>query len=322
MTTHNNRYDDHSAFRQLRHITIEEKVVDEDLIFADELLADGEWKTIQNRIIFIGNDNANLEIKIGVTSLDLDYSNCYVDIEDDNLRIGFESKNSTQPIENFTTYREIILKITGLNTVPKEFTFEGKKIVVSNEKYNVFKEKFEIIGKDTINRYDKYGERQGLWKTKHQNSEVERHYVDSKLIKAEIRSYFKSGEIEWQYFKNDQTSPKRVSYRSYFETGEIKEEDYVLHKSEGIFKTKWYKTGVISQENSYDGEQITISQFKNNGELNCECKTQIGVDYFKGWISSYHSNKIKILCTYFDSKGKEESRRENEFNLYYDIVPR
>lgn len=304
-------------------IEFEEKVMNEDLIFIEEILGDGEWKLIQNRIIYLEQKDNILELKIGITSLHEGYSNCNVDFKDEKLFIEFiPTKSIDEVLENYTSYREVNLKIEGLKTTPKKIYFKQTEIFVSKEKYKTFPEKFEIIGNDTLNRFDKYGQRQGKWIDKFASTEIESHYVDSKLIKGEIRTYYENGKLESQYFKDDFNAPNELYYRGYYESGEVKEENYQIYRSPGKFKIMWHSNKNIFQENYYDGEQIIIKQFKKNGELDCECITKIGTDYFKGWVTDYTTNEFQIPCKYFDNEGNELKTEEKVFKLHYDIKPK
>ncbi len=315
-----------SIFAQLKcefEIKFEEKVMNEDLIFVEEILGDGEWKLIQNRIINLEQSGNTLELKIGITSLHESYSECIVQLRNEQLYFEFiPTKSIDEILENYTSYREINLKFERLKTTPEKILFRQTEIFVSNEKYKIFPEKFEVIGNDTLNRNDKYGQRQGKWIDKFANTEIESHYVDSKLTKGEIRSYYENGNLESQYFKDNFNAPNELYYRGYYKSGEIKEENYQIYRSPGKFKIKWYPNKKVFQENYYDGEQIIIKQFKENGELECECNTTIGADYFKGWVTDYTTNEFQITCKYFDNEGNELKKEEKLFKLHFDIKPK
>jgi|GEM_PF-5866997 len=313
-----------SIFAQLKYdyqIEFEEMVINEDLIFIEEVFGDGEWKLIQNRIISQKQIDDVLELKIGITSLHESYSGCKIEFKEELLFIEFiPTKSIDEILENYTSYREINLKVEGLKTRPKKIFFNQAEIFISKEKFKISPEKFEVIGNDTLNRYDRYGQRQGKWIKKLVTNEIENYYVDSKLVKGILRSFFENGQLESMYIKYVIDTVGNAYYRQFFQSGEIKEENYHINTSPAIYKITRHTNNKVFQEFSYTGEEIVIKQFKVNGDLECECNTKIGVEYFQGFVANYKANQFEIPCKIFD---KDETREEKRFfKLYWDIMPK
>lgn len=305
-------------------ILFEKEAMNEDLIFVDEgLTSDGEWKKIRNRIISADKKGNTYNIKIGIVSIYNEYSTCFATIGNQELKLEFKPLKNIDELEfTLSKYQEISIKIKNISSLPKRILLGKEELFQLGDKYKTFPEKFEIVENDTINRYDKYGQRQGKWKGKYWDKDIESYYKDSKVIKYEIRGFYESGELECQYFKDDFNAPNEMYYRGFYKTGEVKEENYHTYGSPGKFKVKWYPNKIISQENYYDGEHIIIKQFKENGELECECITKAGTGYFKGWITDYNTNEFNIPCKYFDKEGNEIKTEEKLFKLHYDIKPK
>lgn len=306
---------------------ISEIHTEEEMFFVETIFGDGEKKKYRNRIISKTKEKEKLKLSIGVKSMEKGKLFCESEISNDTLKLQFRVKGKVidergELVEiGASKYREVEIEINNLNVIPEVILLNGEEIEETKELYLTFPIQFEIVDGDTINRKDKFGQRQGKWVVKMYSTITESFYKDSKLIEATMTKFYASNNIESEYFYNPTSKVGDVYFRNYFETGEIQEENYQI-KETGIFKKKWGSNGVIIQENFYNGEQIEMKQYDKNGKIDCKCKTDVGAESFKGMIICWTTNEFKIPCIFYDDNGKEITKGEKQFKLNYEINPR
>ena len=295
----------------------------ETLFFVEEIFGNGEKKKYRNRIIKRTYTNGQLQLFIGVKSIEKGNFFCKALASKDTLMLQFSilAKENEPTETGYYTYREIAIEINGLQISPNTILLNEEEIIESDEKFLTFPASFEIIDRDTVNCTDKYGQRQGKWIEKISHNITESYYKDSQLISASVTEYYASGNIESVYFHKSNLKENEVYFRSYFESGEIKEENYRIINT-GIFKKRWYPSGALFQENSYNGNKIEIKQFRKNGLIDCICETKVGVEFFHGKTFCWTTNEFNIPCTFFDNEGNEIEIKERLFKLSYEIRPR
>ena len=300
---------------------------DEDFFSDQSIFGNGNNKKYRNRIIHQEFSGTDYRLLVGTKSFEKGNPLCNSQIIEDTLKVEFRVKGEIdesgfESVEiGQSKYREVQINFENINQKPKIVLLNGKQIIISKEKFLTFPERHELLGGDTINRIDKFGQKQGTWIEGTAYNKIESLYNNSKLIKGTMSDYSYNGKLKSEYFFLPNYDDGQVYFRSYFDTGKIQEENYRIGRI-GKFKKKWHSNGNLYQENFYNGKQIEITQYKENGVLDCKCETQVGVESFKGMIICWTTNNFKILCTYYDENGEAIDKTDKEFKLNYEINPR
>lgn len=133
---------------------------------------------------------------------------------DDTLYIRVYDENQTGCFCSccYTT----TLKIVGINASNYTVKLDGQTIKRSDEIYKVYPIEFTMYKGDTINRKDKYGLRQGIWKMDYNNDFM--GWKDDNL--KSWGELFDNGKIKTEY-----DAVKKVK-RYFSKSGKIKKEVY------------------------------------------------------------------------------------------------
>lgn len=147
------------------------------------------------------------------------------------LYLDFEETG--EPCECSCCY-EFVYRVFGISQSDIPVRFRKEQIEQSGEKYKTYPVVFEWYKGDTINRRDKYGFRQGIWRNLPKDSMDYRAYADDHLIRL-VRFYpdkkLKSEMIaekikfEWEGRSYD-TYPGLNELIEYFPSGQKKKECY------------------------------------------------------------------------------------------------
>lgn len=294
--------------------------------FVEFVFGDGEAKKHRNRIINkkIGGDT--LKLHLAVKSHEIGELFSSAEMGNDTLYLQFRVRPEVMEgyerveIASYFTYREIEMTVAGLQRMPAVIFLNGEEIEQTDEVYLTFPEKYELDGEDTINRIDKYGQKQGVWIGYYGNQVHESLFRDSKMLQCLRMSFYPSGKLKAEDIIVPDARQNTVSFRAYFESGAVAEENYRIGKT-GIYKVRWHPNGIKSQENHFDGELIHISQFDETGIIECKCKTEIGVVELNGQHAHWTTNEFDIPCTLYDREGNMTGEKEKKFKLRYDILP-
>ena len=114
----------------------------------------------------------------------------------------------------------IQFEISGLPEKEYAIYFNGKKIERSNDHYKVFPPSQETYNGAVINRTNKYGFKEGIWKTFYGDGKIEsfKQYSDNQVFYDEdpifTREFYHSGAVK--------SYSRRDTSESWFEDGELK----------------------------------------------------------------------------------------------------
>jgi antitoxin component YwqK of YwqJK toxin-antitoxin module len=308
---------------------LSEIVTDEEIWYVEVVLGDGEKKKHRNRIISREQEGDTLKLVIAAKSDRIGPLFSAADMEADTLFLQFdvqpEKMDGYERVEvgEVVKLRTVELTVSGIQKDANIIYLNGEQIELSTEPYLVFPETFEIDQGDTINRKDRYGQKQGLWLEEYGHMKIsESFYEDSELLHATWLEFYASGALKSESFFSTSTKVDLVSYRRYDRSGNVIEEELVINET-GTFKRKWHSNGMKAQENLYDGQHIIISQFDEVGRLICTCKTEPGFTEPEGYdrYSSTETEKYNIPCTFYDEKGVVVDEKIKVFALS-DLLPR
>ncbi|MCB0629742.1 MAG: hypothetical protein R2824_28970 [Saprospiraceae bacterium] len=303
---------------------------DEDAEHVEVVFGDGEKKKYRNRIISREKKGETLKLVIAVKSDCIGPLFSEASMEADTLFLKFDVRpeiiDGYERVEigEVIKLRTVELLISGIQKDPNIIYLNEEQIELSSEPYLTFPENFEIDQGDTINRTDRYGQKQGLWVEEYGPLNItESFFKDSKLLHASMFEFYASGALESESFFADTFKIDQAYHKRYDESGNLIEESLAINQT-GVFKRKWHANGIKAQENFYDGKLITISQFDEQGRLSCTCETEIGVMELRGYCVLRYggTGEYVIPCTLYDKNGDKMGKKNKTFAMYYDILPR
>ncbi len=186
---------------------------------------------IKPRIISINHFKDTLDLEIGFA-----YTCCVELIP--NLNYNADTLNITYNVKDGSIECSCICcysfehKIKGINSNNVTIKLFNQIIEISNEKYKTYTEEFKIVKKDTVNRKDKYGLKQGIWITTKSNNYMS--YKDNNLIKwGEL---YKKMRIKTEY----EGTTNLV--REFYKNGQLKKQCKTIRTTENC--RYWKSNGI------------------------------------------------------------------------------
>jgi hypothetical protein len=131
---------------------------------------------LNERISDMTLENGLLNIELAVVENCCGIDVGFATIIDDTLRLYAQAESILDTLPNGRIIGETILcdcdccfslhyELEEVDQIPSAVLYNGKLITESEHPYQLVEPKFEVIGDDTINRFDQYGLKQG-WHTK------------------------------------------------------------------------------------------------------------------------------------------------------------
>lgn len=152
-------------------------------------------KQIRERIIDKEFINDIVRIKIGV------WATCCVDykpkvaLENNILYLDIEDTEKKAACE-CGCYYHFIYTIVDIQSEPVEIRYKNKLIELSNERYETYTPVFKLIKGDTVDFIDRYGLRQGKWRSATDSSYRKEYFVyEDGLVLKKVNLY-ESGEVK------------------------------------------------------------------------------------------------------------------------------
>lgn len=280
-------------------------------------------KEIINRIISIEND----QILIGYMNDEVGEIECHFELIDKKMFIDIgaigesnEEYTIVQIAEN-PKYQELLITFPHQISMQFKYFLNNKEIKESDLKYKTYPEKFSIVGKDTINRVDTFGLKQGIWILEDTSNIIMKErimtYQDGIMIQGKEIERFPNDTIkEINYLHQNPAIEDSISQIQYYRSGKILEIKYTIdsRKEGDSFRKIFYENGNIVQDFIYTGSKIKLIGYYENGQIEYEGLTLIGTEYFdNGPIIEYSSWKSKINCKYWLENGEFIGMKELEF---------
>ena len=184
---------------------------------------------LKPRIISLKQNKDTLDIDIGfATTCCLEYIP-QINYIKDTLYISYKIKDESLACSCICCY-SFNHKIKGIISSKLTVKLYDQIIELSDEKYRTYEPTFTLIKNDTLNLTDKYGRKQGVWKTYGENYAK---YKDGNIISSV--NLFKNMKIkdEFEFTTN--------LFREYYKNGTLKKECYKTEKLELISCRKWKK---------------------------------------------------------------------------------
>lgn len=190
---------------------------------------------IQTRIVDQWYKGDTLMVEVGTVAT------CCVDFEPNlsyaNTVLNLQFKETGNACSCYCCY-QFIYKIIGLRDQKFTTTLNGEPIQYSEEKYKTFPEQFEIYNGDTINRFDKYRFKQGLF----------------------IIGKDKEKPLEKIVYKDDKKF-QGITWIRYDEEGRIK---YANEINKGVtYRVKYHSNGQVIERCLYSDIEVDEFNFKS-----------------------------------------------------------
>lgn len=227
---------------------------------------------IKTRIVDQWYKGDTLMIEVGTVAL------CCVDFEPhisfNNKVLDLQFKETGIPCECDCCY-QFIYKIMGLKDQKFTTTLNGKSIQYSEEKYRTKPERFEIYNGDTINRFDKYGFKQGLF------------ILGRDMEKPSVKIVYK-----------DDKKFQGITWIKYDKEGRIK---YATEVNKGVeYRVKYHSNGQVIERCLYSDIEVDVFNFKslvNGTEYN-----SLGLALSDIEVDEINFKSL-VYCTEYDSLG-------------------
>lgn len=301
-----------------------EESLDEQMFYEVSIFDNAPPRKIQNRIISIDKN----EIIIGLRNEELGELNCEHEIIEGKLNLRFGVKGVLQEDGSIITevsetpkYQEVAIKIEDLKTKIQQVFLNGEEIALSKSKYQIFPVEYDVIGVDTINKKNEFGEKVGIWiveDDKYSYKQVEEpFYHNSEIIWKKIKEFYRNGQLKEVIYFNKETSPTdTIEYESFYPSGKKSEKKFTKNTfSVGErYRVIYYENGNINQDFLYNGSSIKLIGNYENGNKRYEGETKVGVEKInKGPIICYTSPIVKIKCEFWKENGDLEGNKVIEF---------
>lgn len=138
-------------------------------------------------------------------------------------------------------------KITGISSVGLIVKLYNEVIELSDEKYRTYKPTFVIVKGDTLNRKDKYGQKQGIWIEELTIQKIERNRVTGKdnitFFRYNDSKYHNWGHLYPNLKIKDEYNAKTDLHQKFYNNGMKKMECYGNDDDQSTSCRRWKKNG-------------------------------------------------------------------------------
>jgi hypothetical protein len=191
------------------------------------------------------NRITDLEVRNGLTFITVNFSDNCCPIFQPSIEFK-ENKLFIRPYGDYSNDRcecdccfSIQFQIEGLPTTDYEVYFKEKKIVRSDDHYQVFEPSFEEYNGQIINKRNRYGFKEGIWITFDNDGKVTTifDYPENELYQEPLpvsrKIFYPSGSLSY-FSRNDTTE-------SWFDDGELKIQSIEYKKGDTTYTYRFRK---------------------------------------------------------------------------------
>ncbi len=199
------------------------------------------------------------KIKIGAWAICcVDYSPVAI-LEKNVLYLDIKDTNKTAPCE-CGCYYQFIYTIAGIQGEPIEIRYKNKKIDLSNERYKTYPPAFKLVKGDTVNFTDKYGLKQGKWRSDSDSSFMKEYFIyEDGLVLKKVNLY-ESGEVKSETI---QEILKEVNSESHYGNKKIIIEYYKSGFKRKECVSDWSKKENLCKEWNEKGDLLYHGKARN-----------------------------------------------------------